>query len=164
MTRQCDPIPPSQLFRALLLHMLDTHRVLAPIVATSTSVPLKLCHQQNAYILSEIESWLVDLPEGSDLTPEFSTVQSAELQRGLALCWKETRSDGGATISSAKDALQSFTPRGSRRAASSRRSESTPRAWERNSSGQIVFPSQSSSAKPASTSPIPTSDTSRSDG
>jgi hypothetical protein len=158
MTKPFEPIPPSQLFRALLLHLLDTQRMLTPLVRHTTSVPLKLCHQQNMYILSEIESWLEGQLEDLDLSPEFSAAQCAELRLGVVSCLRAEESPGAASIPTAR----SVPPErrlGTPRAASSRRSASTPRVWERNSRGQIVFLAQSSNEKPASTSPIPTNDT-----
>ena len=161
MTKPFEPIPPSQLFRALLLHMLDTQRTLAPLVRHTTSVPLKLCYQQNTYILSEIESWLEGQLSGLDLSPEFSPAQLAELQHGVVSYMRgsELAPPGEATTVTVRSAPTDRRA-GIQRAASSRRSAPTSRVWERNSSGQIVFLAQSSSEKPSSTLPTQSSDTS----
>lgn len=140
MTRESDYIPPSQLFRTLLLHMLKTHHVLTPYVRHTTSKELKLCHQANAYMLSEIESWLADLTEDMDLTPSFSAAQSVELLVGVESCLHPPTSApaGEPSTPSAQPVLTDPVP-GSSRARSSPRRVSTPVAWERNSTGQIVF-------------------------
>ena len=145
MTRPFEPIPASQLFRTLLIHMLETHRVLTPYVRHTTSKELKWCHQQNVYILSEIESWLEDLTEDSDLTPSFSPAQAAELQAGLASCLSPPPillPPGGATTPTAPPARTALRP-GSPRARSSRRPASTLPVLERNSLGQIIFRAKS---------------------
>lgn len=156
-----DAIPPSQLFRTLLLHFLETQKLLTPIAATTLSKELKWCHQQNVYILSEIGSWLVDLTEATDLTPSFSPAQAAELLAGVVSSLpaeKATSLAGAATTPSAQPALTDLPP-GIRRAASSRRRERTPVQWVRSSTGQILFQSPSSSAKPDSTLPTTSNDT-----
>lgn len=161
MTREVDAIPPSQLFRTLLLHFLETHKLLTPFVAHTTSKELKWCHQQNAYILSEIGSWLADLTEGSDLTPSFSPAQSAELLAGVASCFPTSAAPippAGVATTPTAPAAPTDLPPGIRRAASSRQRARTPVPWVRSSTGQIVFLPQSSSAKPSSTSPTPSSD------
>ncbi len=161
MSRDEDAIPPSQIFRTLLLHFLETHKLLKPVVATTLSKELKWCHQQNAYILSEIGSWLADLTEGTDLTPSFSPAQSAELLAGVVSCFPQTPApvpSGAPTTPSAPRVPQDLPP-GIRRAASSRRREPTRVAWERTSDGKIVFQQRSSNAKLSSTSPTPSSDT-----
>lgn len=148
MTHSFEPIPPSQLFRALLLHMLETHKVLTPYVQHTTSKALKLCHSQNTYILSEIESWLEDQLEDLDLTPSFSVVQFAGLRDGVVSCLTQPPA-GVVSATVAKTADLDQTP-GIRRAPSSRRSAATPVKWERNSDGKIIFRPKSSSEKPSS--------------
>jgi hypothetical protein len=161
MTRTEDSIPPTQIFRTLLLHFLETQKLLTPIAAVTLSKELKWCHQQNVYILSEIGSWLSDLTEGTDLTPSFSPAQAAELLDGVASSLstpKATSPAGAPTTAPASTAPQEL-PLGIRRAASSRRRERTAVPWVRNSTGQIVFLQQSSSARPGSTSLTPSNDT-----
>lgn len=156
-----DAIPPSQLFRTLLLHFLETHKLLTPLVATTLSKELKWCHQQNAYILSEIGSWLADLTEVSDLTPSFSPAQSAELLAGVvsSLHTPAATPPSGAPTTPTVPRVPTGLPPGIRRAASSRRRESTRVAWERTSDGKIVFQQQSSNERRSSISPIPSSTT-----
>jgi hypothetical protein len=161
MTHSEDAIPPSQIFRTLLLHFLETQKLLTPIAATTLSKELKWCHQQNVYILSEIGSWLVDLTEATDLTPSFSPAHAAELLAGVVSSLptqKATNLGGAATTPTVPTALTDLPP-GIRRAASSRRRERTPVEWERSSTGQILFRSLSSSAKLAFTLPTLSSDT-----
>lgn len=145
MTSPVEPIPPSQLFRALLLHMLETHKALAKHLQYHPSKELSWCHSQNAYILSEIGSWLEDQTEDSDLTPSFSTAQGVELLRGvessllpLPTPVKWVTSAGRDTAPSAPPALPAA-PRGKRPGASSRQRDSTAPALERTSDGKIVF-------------------------
>ena len=156
-TRIDEPIPPSQLFRTLLLHFLETHKTLTPLVRHSTSKELKWCHQQNAYILSEIGSWLADLTEATELTPSFSPAQSAELLRGVVSALPSPAPATEASTASARTAPTDIPP-GIRRAASSKRRVSTPPAWERSSTGQIIFRPPCLSEKPDSTSPTPSPD------
>lgn len=136
-----DPIPPSQMFRALLLHMLETHRVLTPYVAHSTSKELRLCHSENTYMLSEIKSWLADLADDADLSPEYSPAQAAELLAGVVSATKAPPRvmPAGAPATPSAQSVPAEPRRGSPRAHSSRRSASTPVAWERTSTGQIIF-------------------------
>ena len=152
MTLPFEPIPASQLFRALLLHFIETHSVLTPIVRTTLSRELKLCHMQNAYMLSEIESWLSDLPEDTDLTPSLSAAQVAVLRVGVVLSLRKEERPGESPPPSARTAPTELR-RGSRRAASSRSAELISQASARTSNGVITFLQQSSSAKPPSTSP-----------
>ena len=137
-----DQIPPSQLFRTLLLHMLETHRILTPYVQHTTSKELKLCHSENTYMLSEIQSWLADQPAGLDLSPVFSAAQHAELRVGVESRLKERRAPvipAGAPLTPSVPDAPVAPLRGMPRARSSQRSEPTPVVLERNSIGQIVF-------------------------
>ena len=145
MTKPFEPIPASQLFRTLLIHMLETHRVLTPYVRHTTSKELKWCHQQNVYILSEIESWLEDLTEDTDLTPSFSPAHAAELQAGLASCLAPPpiQLPPGAATTPDASAVPPATRRGSPPARSSPRAARTLPALERNSLGQIIFRAKS---------------------
>lgn len=150
MTDSFEPIPPSQLFRTLLLHMIETQCLLTPIALNTTSRAIKLCHQQNAYMLSEIEFWLEGLTEDLDLTPCLSPVQTAELRAGVALSLKVPLPSGEVTIPVAR-AVPQVPRRGSRRARLSQRVASMLPDLERTSDGKIVFLPQSSNAKPDST-------------
>jgi hypothetical protein len=160
-SRTDEPIPPSQLFRTLLLHFLETHKILSPVVQHTTSKELKFCHMQNAYILSEIGSYLADLSETSDLTPSLSAAHAAELLGGVvsSLHSKAAPTPASGPTPNSAPTVRTDLPPGIRRAASSRRRVSTPPPVERTSTGQIIFRQQFSSAKPPSTSPTPTSDT-----
>jgi len=146
MTIPTQGIPPSQLFRALLLHMLETHRILIPHVQSTTSKELKACHMQNAYILSEIGSWLQDLTEDTDLTPSFSAAHAAEALAGVGLCLMADQAPTpvrGVLMTPSVPAAPQDRPLGISRAASSRRRGSTPPVWERSSDGRIIFPPKS---------------------
>ena len=145
MTKPFEPVPPSQLFRTLLVHMLETHKVLIPYVRHTTSKELKWCHQQNVYILSEIESWLAALTEDTDLTPSFSPAQAAELRVGLASCLAPPPSQPppGAVTTPTASAAHTATRRGSPPARSSPQRASTRPPLERNSLGQVVFRAKS---------------------
>lgn len=152
MTKSFEPIPPSQLFRTLLLHMIETHNAITPLVRFTTSRELKLCHMQNAYMLSEIESWLMELPEDTDLTPSLSAAQVAELRVGLVLSLRADEHPGGASPASAppvRKAPRHTTPQ----AAFSRSAEFIAQGLAQNSNGRTVFRQQSSSAKPSCISP-----------
>jgi len=143
MTRPFEPVPPSQLFRTLLIRMLETQQVLTPYVRHTTSMALKLCHSQNAYMLSEIASWLSEMAEGTDLTPSFSPAHTAELQAGLDSVFvaRDQSRTPFAGEASTPPASRAPTDRrlGKRPGASSRRRDTTPLVLVRNSLGQIVF-------------------------
>ena len=144
MTHSAEPVPPSQLFRVLLIRMLETHRVLAPLVTHTTSKELKWCHQENTYTLSEIESWLADQLEDLDLTPSLSAAQLVELQAGAESCLSPptvAESPGSVTPVSVQTVPRERRA-GTRRAPSSRRQGRTLPVLERNSLGQIVFRQQ----------------------
>lgn len=153
MTLPFEPIPASQLFRSLLLHFIETHSLLTPIVRTTLSRELKLCHMQNAYMLSEIESWLSDQPEGTDLTPSLSAAQIAVLRVGVVLSLRKEERPGESPPQSARTAPTELR-RGSRRAASFRSAELISQASVLTSNGVITFRQQSSSEKPPCTSTI----------
>lgn len=143
MATPFEPIPASQLFRTMLIRLIETHSVLRPIVQTTLSRELKLCHQANAYFLSEIESWLTELEEDTDLTPSFSVAQSVELRVGVVSALRQPEPLGGA---SPPDALtvQTVRLRGTSRARSSRQRERTSLDLARTSDGKIIFLPQSS--------------------
>lgn len=141
MAHSAEPVPPSQLFRVLLIRMLETQRVLATLVTSTTSKELKWCHQENIYTLSEIESWLADQLEDLDCTPSLSAAQLVELQAGVESCLSPptvAESPGSVTPASAQIVPQARHA-GTRRAPSSRRQKRTLPVLERNSLGQIVF-------------------------
>lgn len=150
MTSPFEPIPPSQLFRTLLLHMIETHSILTPIARTTTSRDLKLCHMQNVYMLSEIESWLSELAEDTDLTPSLSAAQVAELRVGLVSSLRKEERPGESPPPSARRAPTELR-RSARREASSRSSALSQIAAAQTQNGRITFRQQSSSVSANST-------------
>lgn len=157
-SRRDEPIPPAQLFRTLLLHFLETHKLLTPFVRHTTNKELAWCHQQNAYILSEIGSWLADLTEDTDTTPSFSAADAAELLVGVASSLPSTAIPQTTTGSTPKAPAPPALPdlrRGFQRAASSQRRVVTRPPLERSSTGQILFRQRSSNEKLDSTSHTP---------
>ena len=136
-------IPPSQLFRVLLIRMLETQETLTSLVCSTTNLQLKLCHQQNAYMLSEIESWLADQLEDTDLTPTFSAAQLADLQRGVASCILTAQASSSTDHLTPTARPARTVPRlGSRRAPSSQRFDTIRQGLERDSTGRIIFRSK----------------------
>lgn len=69
---------PQQYLRLLLMRLLETQKCLKPFVERPEFALLKRQFQENAYILSEIESWLRANPSGSPLGPSLSSARSVE--------------------------------------------------------------------------------------
>lgn len=149
-----EPVPPSQLFRVLLIRMLETHATLIPIVCHSTSQALKNAHQQNAYTLSEIQSWLEAQLIHVDFTPLYSAAQLAELQVGVASCMRLSQAQqSGARLTPSALPAHMEAALGSLRVRSSQPVARIKPPLARNSTGQIIFPLKSLSAKPNSILP-----------
>lgn len=160
MKYAAESVPSSQLFRVLLLRMLETHTVLIPLVCNTTSQSLKLAHQHNAYTLSEIQSWLEVQLDNTDLTPSYSAVQLAELRDGVASCMILSHAQRS-TVPLTRSVLPAQLAQvlGTRRARSSQPAAPIKPALVRSLTGQIIFRQQSSSEKPSCILPTPLNDT-----
>lgn len=145
MTKPVEPVPPEQIFRVLLLRMLETHRILAPYVRYTTSKELKLCHQQNVYTLSEIESWLEDLTEDTALGLTYSAAQAAEMLAGVesSLHPPPPTPPAGARSTPSAPPAAPVRRAGTSRVRSSPRPASSRPPVERTSTGVIVFRAKS---------------------
>jgi hypothetical protein len=76
---------PQQYLRLLLLRLLETQKALQPFINRPEMVVVKRQFQENAYILSEIRSWLEAQDETSPLGPSLSSARVAE-KCGPGLC------------------------------------------------------------------------------
>lgn len=68
---------PQQYLRLLLLRLLETQKALTPFLQRPEMTAVRQQFQENAYILSEIRSWLEGQPTTSLLGPSLSTAPCA---------------------------------------------------------------------------------------
>jgi hypothetical protein len=68
---------PQQYLRLLLMRLLETQKALQPFIQRPEMAAVRRQCQENAYILSEIRSWLEAQEETSPLGPSLSSAQSA---------------------------------------------------------------------------------------
>jgi len=68
---------PQQYLRLLLMRLLETQKCLKPLIERPEMSLVRRQFQENAYILSEIESWLKETPDISPLGPSLSSVPGA---------------------------------------------------------------------------------------